>query len=269
MQLFSGDYTIQIRPVDINNRSIERNAQVSFIIKPAIWQTIGFWIIVSALVTAILLWWYNQIKLKKQKSLYEQQAALMKERNRITADLHDDVGSSLSSLQIHSVIARQIMETDKGKAKIYLDKVIEQSADISSNVSDIIWSMKSQEDRLVDLDGRIRNTVSNLLGATNIDYKIEIEEPLEDVVKNITARKNIMLIIKEAINNCAKYSSASACTLHVKVDGNALIITLSDNGKGIPADKAKTGNGLQNMRKRTEELKGAMHLETAENRGCN
>lgn len=267
LQLSSGDYTIQIRPVDINNRIIERNAEIILTIKPAIWQTIWFWIIVSAFVTAMLLWQYNRVKLKKQKRLYEQQSALMKERNRITADLHDDVGSSLSSLQINSVIARQIMETDKGKAKHYLDKVIEQSADISSNVSDIIWSMKSQEDRLVDLDGRIRNTVSNLLGATNINYKIEIEAPLEDLVQNITARKNMMLIIKEAINNCAKYSNASEFTLHVEMADNALMLTISDNGKGIPANKMKVGNGLQNMRKRTEELKGEMHLETAGYKG--
>jgi len=214
------------------------------------------------------VWRYNKIKLIKQKRLFEQQAALMKERNRITADLHDDVGSSLSSLQIHSVIARQIMESDKDKAKYYLDKIVEQSSVINSNIGDIIWSMKSQEDRLIDMDGRIRNMVSSLLGATNINYAIEIEKPLENAVQNITARKNIMLIMKEAINNCAKYSNATQCAISVKYDNEALMIRINDNGKGIPADKMKDGNGLQNMRKRTVELKGTMHLETAENAGA-
>ena len=199
--------------------------------------------------------------------MYEQRSALIKERNRITSDLHDDVGSSLSSLQIHSVIARQIINTDIEKAKFYLDKVIEQSSDINSNISDIIWSMRSHEDRLIDIDGRIRNTISNLLGATNINYAIEIEKPLEAAVKNITARKNIMLIIKEATNNCAKYSNATAYKLSVAYNNAVLTIIIDDNGKGIPDGKIKTWNGLQSLRKRIEELKGTMDLQTAENRG--
>lgn len=267
LQLSSGDYVVQLHSENLDGSSSSTQTEIKIIIATPFYQTIGFWILASITITASIILWIGRIRLQKQKLHYQHQLALEKERSRITADLHDDVGSSLSSLQINSVIARQIMQTDKDKAKYYLDKVIEQSADISSNISDIIWSMKSQEDRLVDLDGRIRNTVSNLLGATNINYKIEIEAPLEDLVQNITAKKNMMLIIKEAINNCAKYSNASECTLHLEMSDNALILTISDNGKGLPANKMKVGNGLQNMRKRTEELKGDMHLITAENRG--
>ena len=162
---------------------------ISISISRPFYETILFWVLISAAITALLVWKFNQTKLKKQKRLIEQQAALMKERNRITSDLHDDVGSSLSSLQIHSVIAKQLIDSDADKAKDYLDKIINQSSDINSNISDIIWSMKSQEDRLVDMDGRIRNLVSNLLGATNINYSIDIANPLEDVSAKYYCKK--------------------------------------------------------------------------------
>jgi signal transduction histidine kinase/ligand-binding sensor domain-containing protein len=265
--LAPGDYKLELGYYNTKKKVIVSQKIISISVSSPFYKTILFWVFITAVITAIIAWRYNKIKLIKQKRLYDQQLALMKERNRITADLHDDVGSSLSSLQIHSTIARQIMESDKEKAKYYLDKIIEQSEVISSNVSDIIWSMKSQEDRLIDMDGRIRNTISNLLGATNIDYTIDLVNNLEDAVQNITARKNIMLIIKEALNNCAKYSNATQCTLSVTFNEETLMITVNDNGKGIPVDKIKTGNGLQNMRKRTSELNGIMHLETAENAG--
>ena len=265
--LAAGNYQLELGYYNTKQKKYVLQKHILLSISRPFYQTILFWIFISAAITALLVWNFNQTKLKKQKRLIEQQAALMKERNRITSDLHDDVGSSLSSLQIHSVIAKQLIDSDADKAKDYLDKIINQSGDINSDISDIIWSMKSQEDRLVDMDGRIRNLVSNLLGATNINYSIVIEKPLESVVQNITARKNIMLIIKEALNNCAKYSHATESTLSVQYDDEALIITIHDDGQGIPADKMKIGNGLQNMRKRTEELKGTMHLETAENAG--
>lgn len=265
--LAPGDYKLELGCYNIKQKISVSQKIISISVSRPFYKTILFWVLISAALSAFAAWSYNKTKLKIQKRKYEQQIALMKERTRITTDLHDDVGASLSSLQIYGAIARQILETNKEKAKEYMDKIIEQGADISSNISDIIWSMKSQEDRLVDLDGRIRNTVSNLLGATNINYSIEIEKPLEGLVKNITARKNIVLIIKEATNNCAKYSNALAYKLSVTINSKDLTIVITDDGNGIPESKLKVGNGLQNMRKRTEELKGIMQLKTGESKG--
>lgn len=205
--------------------------------------------------------------MKIYKRRYEQQIALLKERARISADLHDDVGSALSSLQIHTTIAKQLIDKDIDTTKGFLDKIVEQSSEISSNISDIIWSMKPGKDLLVDIDGRIRNNISNILGATGIDYSMSIDNNLEAMTKNITARKNIILIIKEATNNCAKYSAASSYSLLVKADEENLKIIIADNGIGTQGDKIKAGNGLNNMRKRAEELKGNMEIETGLNSG--
>ncbi len=106
-----------------------------------------------------------------------------------------------------------------------------------------------------------------MLGATNINYVIDIQTSLEPIVKNITARKNILLIIKEATNNCLKYSKASEYRITTSFNENELQICITDNGTGIPPEKINIGNGLKNMQKRTEELKGKINIETAGNKG--
>jgi signal transduction histidine kinase/ligand-binding sensor domain-containing protein len=265
--LAAGNYQLELGYYNKKQSLIHSQKILNIHISLHFYQSILFWVIVSAGATAFILWWYNKARIKNKTRRYEQQIALLKERTRITTDLHDDVGSALSSLQIHTAIIKQVMDKDPEKAKEYLDKIIEQSSEISGNVSDIIWSMKPDKDRLIDIDGRIRNTVSNLLGATTIDYSMTIEKDLESIAKNITARKNIVLIIKEATNNCAKYSEATKYNLVVKAEDNFLTIIISDNGKGIPEYKIQSGNGLQNMRKRAEELKGTMEIETANGKG--
>ncbi|MBV9963952.1 MAG: hypothetical protein JO072_17040 [Parafilimonas sp.] len=265
--LSAGDYKLELGYCNKKQSLMYSQKFLTIHIALHFYQSIFFWIIISAGITALILWQYNQSKIKNKTRRLHQQVALLKERSRITADLHDDVGSALSSLQIQSAIVKQMINKDLDKASEYLDKIIEQSNEISSNVSDIIWSMKPDKDRLVDIDGRIKNTVSNLLSATNIDYTITIEKDLDAIVKNITARKNIVLIIKEATNNCAKYSAATKYNLVVEATDDFLTIIIADNGKGISEHKLQSGNGLQNMRKRAEELKGNMEIETAINKG--
>ncbi len=231
------------------------------------YMSILFWILVSIVLTSLVFIWFSRERINAHKRLYQQELSLTNERSRITTDLHDDVGASLSSLQINTAVAKKLMDTDIEQSKKYLDKVIEQSSDISSNIGDIIWSMKPENERFADLDSRIRNTVSNMLGATDINYSIDLETQLEPIIKSITARKNILLIIKEATNNCAKYSKAANYRLIASIVENQFLLTITDDGIGICSDKMNTGNGFHNMRKRTEELHGKLIIETSENKG--
>ncbi len=267
MQLSAGKYEIQIRPVDINQRVIQNYAAISFVIEPAIWQTAWFWILVSAAITALILWRYNKIKLKNKTRRYQQQIALMKERNRINADLHDDIGASLSSLQIYSTVANQLVDNDTEKAKQMLAKISIQSAKLLDNIGDIIWSMKADNDQFVSVSTRIKNFVSDVVGASAIDYNINIDSNIDNSIKNIGAKKNIILIIKEAVNNCVKYSNATCVDIKIKEDNQQLHIEITDNGEGISSLNFKKGNGLANMKKRAEELNGIFEINSKPGKG--
>jgi signal transduction histidine kinase len=189
-------------------------------------------------------------------------------QNKISQDLHDDVGSSLSSLQVYSTVAQQVMETDPAKAKEMLRKIAIQSGILMENIGDIVWAMKPEAAQMIQLNVKIKNFVSDVLSAANINYVINIEEGAEHLLKNITAKKNILLIIKEAVNNVVKYSAATNVLVTIKKIDEHICVQVADNGKGFDAAVAKVkGDGLANMQKRAAELKGIFEITSSLGKG--
>ncbi len=201
----------------------------------------------------------------KVKSVFDR---IMEIRQKISQDLHDDIGASLSSLQIYGAIAEKTFKDEPQKALEMLHKISVQSKAIMENMGDIVWSMKTSDSSTTSLEAKIKNYSVELLGDNNIDFKFSIVPAAEIALKNATARKNILLIIKEALNNIAKYSKATQATLLINVTDKELELTIHDNGIGFDVlSKQLTGNGLQNMKHRASELGGNLIIESAANTG--
>jgi two-component sensor histidine kinase len=189
-------------------------------------------------------------------------------QNKISQDLHDDVGSSLSSLQVYSSVADQVMDTQPEKAKEMLRKIAQASGSLMDNIGDIVWSMKTEKEQTINLESRIKNFVSDVMGAANINYSVQIEEGTETLIRNMTARKNILLIIKEAVNNTVKYSKAQNASVSLKKLAGQLCVQVADDGIGFDkTDTGKKGVGLINMQKRVAELKGIFEISSAPGKG--
>ncbi|HTM99605.1 MAG TPA: ATP-binding protein, partial [Pedobacter sp.] len=184
-------------------------------------------------------------------------------RNKISKDLHDDVGSSLSSLNLYSTVAAKVLDSNPAKAKEMLQKISDQSLLVMENISDIVWSMKTTTDETVNLSTKIKILATDTLSAAEINYKINIDPAADVIVKGITARRTILMIIKEAINNAVKYSEATNITISLKKLNNALFVEIKDDGKGFhAANKKAVGNGLANMQKRALELNGSVDIKS-------
>lgn len=142
---------------------------------------------------------------------------IMEIKQKISQDLHDDIGASLSSLQIYGTIAEKTFTQNPDKAKEMLEKISVQSKIVLENMSDMVWSMKTGDSNTASLEVKIKNYSVELLEDMNIDFSFKIAPAAELVLKNATARKNILLIIKEALNNIAKYSMASQANLFIDI----------------------------------------------------
>jgi signal transduction histidine kinase len=188
---------------------------------------------------------------------------IMEIKQKISQDLHDDIGASLSSLQIYSTIAEQTFKQNPGKAMEMLEKISAQSKNLMENMGDIVWSMKTNDSHTASLEARIKNFSVELLEDMNIDFSFHIAPAAEMVLQNATARKNVLLIIKEALNNIAKYSKASQANLFIHMTGKQLELKITDNGIGFDTtQRTNTGNGLQNMKSRAAELDGELVIES-------
>ncbi len=197
----------------------------------------------------------------------KQKLALSKMRQKISMDLHDDIGASLSSLQIYSAIAEQSIYTDMKKSVEMVHKISHQSKEIMENMNDIVWSMNNTTSSNTSFEIKIKNYAASLLSDATINFTYNILPNADAMITNITARKNILLIAKEAINNIAKYSKANNASLSLTIQNAALVLQIKDDGTGFKEESTIKGNGLVNMQQRTNELKGNFELITANQNG--
>jgi signal transduction histidine kinase len=174
-------------------------------------------------------------------------------RNTIARDLHDDIGSTLSSINIMSQIA---LQQNGNEGHQHLQKIANHSARMMENMSDIVWSINPKHDSLEQLVTKMKEFASEILEPKEIDYKFSIGLTVLNLKIDVEKRKNIFLIFKEAINNAAKYSEGNQVTVSLFHSTGILHLTIGDNGKGFDATHAKKGNGLRNMQDRAITIKG-------------
>lgn len=261
-----GEYDLYVRAVDFRNKVVTKFTKIKACTRIPYSKENWFWTLITIVIMTPFIFYYFRFKLKRQKFEFQKQLALEQQRLKITADLHDEIGSSLSSLQINSAVASFLIEKNPVEAQKILEKIESQSEHLSDKIGDIIWSMKPGKDEFLTLTARIKNFVNEIVGSTNINYKIDIDENIDKVIIDISTRKNIVLFVKEATNNAVKYSKAKQLAIVLQLIENQIIIEISDDGVGFDASITK-GNGLGNMQKRIEELKGQFSVISELNLG--
>ncbi len=221
-------------------------------------RTIGLLLLIGLLVLGGLYY---------RKSI-RQKLLLAGIREKISQNLHDDIGASISSLHIYSSIAQHTLATQPEKTRELLEQITEQSGILMENMSDMVWSMRAHGDEGMGLGTRIKNFGAELLTIQNIQCRYEIDEEAFRLFNGFESRKNILLIIKEAMNNIAKYSAATQAVITLKKESDRWInILIHDNGGGFDMQNMVAGNGLKNMRARVKELKGNITIMSAPGAG--
>jgi signal transduction histidine kinase len=204
---------------------------------------------------------------EKIRIVLERKVAQEKERERITADLHDDIGATLSSMHIYGDLAKNMWDTQPDDSKKMIDIITGTSKDLMNRMGDIIWSMKPSDEEKFTLEARLRNYCNELLAPKNIVVAFDIETSLAASITNPEVRKNILLIAKEALNNIAKYSGASIAAVSIKKVNGAFELIISDNGKGFDTKLTDMGNGLNNIKSRCAFLEGNCIIESEPGKG--
>jgi len=251
-----GNYTFKVEAKNADGIWSRQAAVFHFVIKPPFWQT--WWFIIMA-VSVIIVAAYSAYRYKLSKIL-----ALEMLRNKISTDLHDDIGSTLSSISILSEVAAREREQ---KSKKMLGEINERSHFLMEKMDDIVWSISSQNDTVGTLFIRIQQFASSVLEAKDIEYEVNVPEKIKGMKLEMQHRQHIYLILKEAINNLIKYSECSMVCINANYTGGKLSVEVTDDGKGFDMNTIHPGNGLYNMKKRTETMRGKLFIATAPGKG--
>ncbi|XVJ65274.1 MAG: hypothetical protein HEQ40_03560 [Lacibacter sp.] len=255
----AGKYTFEVYCENIDGLRSKNIASVSIHIQPPFWRTAWF---VSTLLTIVAIIAYSMHRLRIKRIL-----AVEKIRNRVARDLHDDMGSTLSTINILSSMAKAKLNTDVQKTGEYINKISDNSQRMMEAMDDIVWAIKPANDSMHKVVGRMREFATNVFEAKDIDLEFKADEAVNNVNINMEARRDFFLIFKEAVNNAAKYSKCDKAIVEVYVDHQKLILKVTDNGIGFDVKAADGGNGLGNMQKRADALRGKMQIHSSPGEG--
>jgi len=254
-----GKYRFEIRASDTNGNWPTDAVTMPVEYIPYWWQTIWFriaalFVLIFAVLGGIRL--YTRARLRKQRFEIERSYAIQNERERIIADLHDDIGATISSMSIYGHLADEIWDSKPDESRKLIEKITHSSKELINRMSDIIWSMKTPEEGKYKIAQRIRYYCSELLIPAGIAFDITVDENTDQKIADPEIRKNILLIAKEAINNAMKHSGADKVHIQLIHEADSIVLDISDNGNGLKDEIDANRNGIRNIRKRCALLGG-------------
>ncbi|HTN08974.1 GAF domain-containing protein [Agriterribacter sp.] len=187
-------------------------------------------------------------------------------RSKIARDLHDEIGSTLTSINILSKVAMQD-GLGEAKIKVYLQKIKDNSRNIMERMSDIVWAINPVNDSFDKVIVRMKEFAAEILESAGINYYFNEEGSLDKTQLNLEQRKDIYLVFKEAVNNAVKYSKATEVNVILQKENDRLKMTIIDNGDGFNAEAEHPGNGIKNMQSRAAGMHANLRIDSIKGTG--
>lgn len=203
----------------------------------------------------------ENLKAENKLKEYEKEIAVYKaqqeERERISADMHDELGSGMTAIRLMSEIARNKM---KENTPVEIDRISSSADDVLNKMNAIIWSMHSGNDSLDNLISYIRSYAYEYFENTPVACQVNTPDQIPEKELSGDKRRNLFLTVKETLNNALKHSGATLIIIDITVT-DVLTFTIRDNGKGIDVEQIRQfGNGLKNMNRRMESIGGSFNI---------
>ncbi len=276
-QLPPDTYRFEVRAIDGEGVQSLQPASLVFTIRPPFWRTRwAYGVYVLTLVAAGIGWRRYEITKIRQKERQEaaiREAGLrteiekQKTRVQIARDLHDEVGSTLSSITFfaQAMSENQSKESDAGSK--FLSLIAESSSHAKEAMSDIIWSINPNNDNWENIASKLRRYASEVFESKGIAHSIEM--PPSDLSVNIDPerRRHLWLLFKEIVTNAAKHSRCTEVQVRLTVREGHVSLTVVDNGTGFDSRLPSTGHGLKNIDARAKLLAAAAELKTSPGEG--
>ncbi len=256
--LDNGEYTFEVKARN-EWGYWSKPTPLTFVINPAWWQTWWFYLLLTLSIATLIAFIASY--------RYRNLLAVEKIRTKISADLHDSIGSGLSEITILSELLTPQVNQDNQNVKDGLKNISVTARSLVASMSDIVWLVNPSQDSLRDLFLRLQDSYHEVLSQSNIAFSINNIESLREIKLPMTFRQNLFLLFKEATNNSLKYSSCKNIILDIETKSKRLIVKYFDDGIGFDIDRIKKGNGLNNMYERAKAINGKLEFKSQIGKG--
>lgn len=259
------------------NIILEQEASLA---KKNLWFVLVFGLLLFSMLIGYLFYYQqktkaiqikNELDLKVALASVETQNKLNEQRVSISRDLHDNIGSQLTSIISSIDSLKYFLNGQNEKIDKKLDSLSLFAKTTIDELRDTIWAMNQQEITLEDLFSRFNNYVQKArtsIENTKLNFVIEESNVTLASIK-LTSKDGVYLyrILQEAINNALKYAKASEIEVNIKYDASKIEIKVVDNGEGFDFDNVTLGNGLNNMKARANEIHAIINIESELGKG--
>lgn len=265
-----GTYIFQVQAKKANS-GWSKPVFIKFEIIAPFYGTLWFRLIIAnTLVFILYMLLRNMVsaKFRKRLAVYERERALEQERNRISRDMHDDLGADLTNIVILSKIARQTIKP-KVEERDAIDRIEHAANDVINKMNEIIWALNPSNDTLSNLIAYLHRYLKENLENAQIEFEVTIPSRIPNVHLKAGYRRNIFLVVKESVHNAVKHAAAGMIKTDILLpDKKTLKIIITDNGSGFNvSERTGSGNGLLNMKKRMHEINGVYTIESTIGKG--
>lgn len=274
-----GDYTFKVTACNSDGVWNETGASLAFTVQPHIWERWWFRVFEVLLAAALLVGVVLAIvrrRMRLKLERLERQRAIERERARIAQDIHDNLGASLTRISLLSQSAHSELD-NQVHAATQLDRIYSTARELTRAMDEIVWAVNPQHDTLDSVANYLGKFAQDFLGPLQIRCRLDFPVDLPHWPVTAEARHNMFLAFKEALHNVVKHAAATEVTVALTTADHAFTFAIRDNGRGFTPGAAtagqteegriSSGNGLANMHKRLEKLRGTLEIESAPGKG--
>ena len=220
------------------------------------------WLMAAVLIAGLVsagIWWRLRHAQRTNQLIREAQARVVEAerqreneavRTRIARDLHDEMGGELTKISLLSAEAGRQVPSGQGTLSETLTRIAELSRSAHGALHDVVHATDASTDSSTALVEQARTIAHRLLDNSPVQHTIDVEHSGADVAVGPATKRDLLMILKEAINNALKHAQAQRIEVSFRVEDGHYQLEVADDGKGFDPTLAHGGNGLRNMRDR-------------------
>lgn len=258
--LDGGNYTFRVKAANATGEWNKTATYINFYVSKPFYKQAWFIVLIIVSITATMYAFYRS----RIRRILEVQRL----RNSISRDLHDEVGSTLSSISMLGTSAQYLLKNKQTEqAEIMVERINSSSQRILQVMDDLIWAINPQKDSVESMMERIRDFINDISDANGTKINLHTDPLMNKLNLPMKTKRNFYLIFKEALANVANHAACTQIDIMVKKEYNTILLQIRDDGKGFDIGKRHNGNGLKNMRQRAAEIGGSLHVVSERDTG--
>ncbi len=258
-----GSYVFRASAVTDKPQPAGAHLALPIFVRRSFWETPWFWPVAASLgmglLALVVLQSYRRRAVARLSKL-ELQNTLERDRARIARDLHDDLGTRVSSLMMGTSLVQRDLDRDSAAARRHLTRMSASARELVSAMDELVWAVDPANDTLDRLASHLAGMAQEIFRDSEIRVRISVPVELPATLLRSDFRHHFSLAVKEALHNVLKHAGPCEVSFELHVSAGEIIALIRDDGRGFDPAAPEEGNGLLNLQSRLAELGGSCEI---------